>query len=236
MKHLSHWQPIAICIAAIVVALAVWLEPEWVKTDPVPRAETWNAIERQCLGYVAPTTEIVYVNDPTVAQSVLADGSYRKLGFNAGAEKVGLPLWRQAAGSFAENRAVVFLHGRVGADEHENLVALRLSSEGSGDHFRCLIMNWSVLPPTSAAASSRYANREDGIYTFISPDEPLTLYAGQADPTDDSHFTVRYAVRSGTGLIDARLVAGNQLRFSIRDGPAVETEREWRRRYGDAIR
>jgi hypothetical protein len=51
-----------------------------------------------------------------------------------------------------------------------------------------------------------------------------TIYGGQADANDSSHFTIRYEVEEGSGTIDGWLQADDQVRFKIRDGPATYYE------------
>lgn len=49
----------------------------------------------------------------------------------------------------------------------------------------------------------------------------LRIYAGQADPEDETHFTFRYELRGQSGTIDAYLRDGDEIEFRVRDGPAV---------------
>ncbi|HEX4795772.1 MAG TPA: hypothetical protein VH370_18420 [Humisphaera sp.] len=54
------------------------------------------------------------------------------------------------------------------------------------------------------------------------PTQPLKLYAGQADPSDESHFTIDYSTPAGEGVIDGWLVSHNFVNLRIRNGPATE--------------
>ena len=51
-------------------------------------------------------------------------------------------------------------------------------------------------------------------------DEPLTLYAGEPDANDESHFTVGYATSRGRGTIDGWLLSDDTVKLEVRDGPA----------------
>jgi hypothetical protein len=50
----------------------------------------------------------------------------------------------------------------------------------------------------------------------------LRLFAGQPDPNDDSHFTIRYEVDNQPGTIDGWLQADDTIKLQIRDGPATK--------------
>jgi hypothetical protein len=56
---------------------------------------------------------------------------------------------------------------------------------------------------------------------------PVRLYAGQADPTDPSHFTIEYATEKVAGVWDHGVVDGwlrdnDTLALKFRPGPARE--------------
>jgi hypothetical protein len=53
------------------------------------------------------------------------------------------------------------------------------------------------------------------------PTEDLRFYAGQPDPIDPSHFTMRYNLKGQPGIIDAHLNnAGDNITIKVRSGPA----------------
>jgi hypothetical protein len=47
------------------------------------------------------------------------------------------------------------------------------------------------------------------------------FYSGQADPADQTHFTIHYAVNGQGGTLDGRLDRMSQVVLTIRDGPAT---------------
>jgi hypothetical protein len=49
----------------------------------------------------------------------------------------------------------------------------------------------------------------------------VRIFAGQADPADESHFTLTYEVDGHRGLIDGWLDPYDKVRMQVRDGPAV---------------
>ncbi len=50
----------------------------------------------------------------------------------------------------------------------------------------------------------------------------VRFYAGQPDPNDPSHFTIRYEVNDQPGTIDGWLHFGSVVELKVRDGPATQ--------------
>ena len=57
----------------------------------------------------------------------------------------------------------------------------------------------------------------------LPPDQPLKLYAGQPDPNDRTHFTIRYEAAGQEGIIDGWLKDDDTVRLVVRDGPGKGT-------------
>ena len=49
----------------------------------------------------------------------------------------------------------------------------------------------------------------------------MRLYAGQPDPADASHFTIKYEIDHVPGTIDGWLQPDDTVKLQVRDGPAV---------------
>ena len=56
---------------------------------------------------------------------------------------------------------------------------------------------------------------------LLRPDQIMRLYAGQADPTDDVRFTIRYEIDDRPGIIEGKLQANDTATLQIIDGPAA---------------
>jgi hypothetical protein len=54
----------------------------------------------------------------------------------------------------------------------------------------------------------------------------LRFFAGQPEPDDESHFTIRYETTEGSGTIDGWLMPDDSVKFQIRDGPATKPHRK----------
>ena len=88
---------------------------------------------------------------------------------------------------------------------------------GSVSPFRVqVIRRTSAREPLDIRASlSAY-----GFRFIVPPEQPLKLYAGQADLMDASHLTIQYETPAGKGVIDGWLKPDYSVKLSIRDGPA----------------
>jgi hypothetical protein len=51
----------------------------------------------------------------------------------------------------------------------------------------------------------------------VAPDEHLKLLTGQADPTDESHFTIDYETPRGRGTIDGWLMPDDTVKLELRE-------------------
>jgi hypothetical protein len=47
------------------------------------------------------------------------------------------------------------------------------------------------------------------------------MYAGQHDPDDPAHFTIKYEIDNVPGIIDGRLEADDTVTLKILSGPAA---------------
>jgi len=55
----------------------------------------------------------------------------------------------------------------------------------------------------------------------LAPHQVMRIYAGQLDPNDDAHFTIKYEINNVPGTIDGRLEADDTVTLKILDGPAM---------------
>jgi hypothetical protein len=66
-----------------------------------------------------------------------------------------------------------------------------------------------------------YVESDDAFgFKFAVPaSQPLRLYAGQADPRDDSHFTIPFETPSGNQVIDGWLKPDDTISLQVRKTP-----------------
>lgn len=117
----------------------------------------------------------------------------------------------------------VFVHSRQRPDGTERLVALGFDPGGfifgETTPFRTVVLtpaDWNHALPCTASAKAF------GFIFTVPPDQPLKLYAGQADPLDATHFTVEYETPAGKGTVDGYLKDDDSVNLKIRSGPAKQ--------------
>jgi hypothetical protein len=180
--------------------------------------------QRQCLGYAAPADQLVYESDPLAGSALrAADRHYQFIptGWGAPRKPVAtgyLPdCWTRfgkASPGFAiATQPVLFLHELKTRSGQPRLVAVagafnptELPLFISGHDVQVLTIEpgtWKTLPQ----------NRTGGIALSVlsgpQPQPPhLRIYAGQPDPADPSHFTIRYEVDGVEHIVDGWLRDG----------------------------
>jgi hypothetical protein len=171
--------------------------------------------ERQCLNYIAPADAIVYDQVPNGRSPLLSGSS----GFVADVEKDYILGSTTAAIAVADCEThfkelmfhyrppqqppIIFMHDRAALSGRHYLVILR------GDDLSWLhigkfptdfnafgVGNWRDGPWDAGGARSW-----DGPESKPQS-EQIRIYAGQADPVDATHFTVRYVENGKEGLVD----------------------------------
>ena len=55
------------------------------------------------------------------------------------------------------------------------------------------------------------------------PRGTVRIFAGQADPRDESHFTIDFQLPGGSGTIDGRLLANDSVQLLLRAVPTIAT-------------
>ena len=113
-------------------------------------------------------------------------------------------LWsRRRYTSAATRDPVVFQHVMTTASGMGVLVAVQFDARGTNNQ-RQLIATM-LKPGTLSEHPLPY-----GPFVIFDDDatldKPLRLFAGQVDPADDHHFTIRYQNARGSGVLDGRMV------------------------------
>lgn len=124
-------------------------------------------------------------------------------------------------------RTVMFLHGRTTPPGQECLVVLELT--GSADRVPnsgLVERNFSLRAHVIALATPSHPPRELHVsqWSLLGTQSsdflgPFRFYAGQPDPQDPTHFTIRYEYDGQAGVIDGNLQSHGTLTLSVRDGP-----------------
>jgi hypothetical protein len=132
-------------------------------------------------------------------------------------------------------QAFFFLHPRRDAGGPSRLVAVALAQTALGPDGHEVFIGGRVIEKGSPATGiNRYAGEGRLLHIPLLGLQRLRLYAGQPDPADASHFTIRYAIDGVEGMMDGwiREVCPTEavrpgkpsrpwVELKIRDGPGT---------------
>ena len=143
-------------------------------------------------------------------------------------------LWGATCGS----EATVFMHELRNAAGIRRLVLVeRGPNRGFAPIFEYPFgLDVSVFEPATWSSGLKRMNTAYGVDWNGPATDPSTkglrFYAGQLDPADAGHFTIRYDLEGKSGVIDGRLNdAGDDVKITVRSGPGTAL-RLGRRRWG----
>ena len=220
-----------LALSAVVLGAAAWA----VRSGPdALRRWQWSRLYRQCATHSAPADQVVYEQDPAAAAALLRRKDFVALPALVRPEEPAagraVPEWenlRRLAGFSPTARpvAVLFLHRMRAGRSSECFVWVAFTGVSDGYpefDFDCMEFGPDAAPGTGG---------KDGILgRQFAPglkDRSLRFYAGQADPSDPSHFTIAYEMTGGRGTIDGWLkdhADSVWLELNVRNGPAAVTE------------
>ena len=78
------------------------------------------------------------------------------------------------------------------------------------------------MPATPISSAELSGNASDISLPFAVADKHLRIYAGQPDPADPAHFTIRYALDGLQGTMEGRVEGSAGIRITVKDGPAIQ--------------
>jgi hypothetical protein len=227
---------------SLLIAVAAW---QW-------GGIVWNQLpilfwQRQCMRYSASPDQVVYEEDPGEVQKLLARGYVRyKLSrgalpdptpvksFAAAAE---LPTcWKRLTEMVPPRNpqqavtsgAILFLHERTSPRGNRRLVCVRYYAETysftprfiegyNTDENVITPGTWSTLPTWTA-----HPMMIDVLSSFPRHPPRVRMFAGQADPDDPAHFTIRYQMWGKEDVLDGRLDDSDGITLTPRKMPRNE--------------
>jgi hypothetical protein len=153
-------------------------------------------VERKCLHYKAPPSEVVYESDPAAAQLLLSQGKgYTTAGDGAAAYTP--QCWKEFGYPSPES-SLLFLHV-LESKSGERLVGVELRRSRSGFLLGVRLYDYNGLtisPPSDFFYPLPIGSPES---------KALRFYAGQLDPDDASRFSIRYTHDGKDGAIHGQL-------------------------------
>jgi hypothetical protein len=168
-----------------------------------------------CMNYCAPADQVVFDSDPAHATALANHPNFVISGGCAfrRSPKDWQPLKVTPAWMPPTPQAVIFLHERRAAGGTPRLVVIERDAGPD-----CLAFSASVFEP--AGVSRPLTAVPFGMSSDVgdtSTHADTRFFAGQPDPADPSHFTIRYVRAGATHLIDGYLLADNSIILTQRD-------------------
>jgi len=228
-------------LAFVLLGMAVW------QCGPlVWRQVQLRYYEHECLIYAPPPDQVVYEEEPAAAAKLLANGSdydpfrwhVRELAvaeMPAPAASRRLPAYQSfealnqtimAVPGGTAYESVLFLHERTTSKGERRLVRITLIATPfsfwafviDGDRYES--QNWTQANRDSfiEPLETRGKNSPTPSPWPLHPPN-LRIYAGQADPNDASHFTIRYQAWGQQDVMDGYLINNDTVTLKPRNPP-----------------
>jgi hypothetical protein len=191
--------------------------------------EAWRSHE--CLTYTRPANTVAFAMERTTESfsKDFPDGSrvtqWRPLQLLHEYEIYHSDVVSGMLGPYAHS--LLFLHERTGPGGNIREICVQYrklqdpNNVWAGDVG--VKLRWFSSPvgigSSNAVSSFSPANTELNI---LLPGKKSRLFFGQPDPSDASHFTIKYEMDDKPGMIDGWLQSDDTVKLQIRDGPAAE--------------
>jgi hypothetical protein len=200
--------------------------------------------QHRCLTLSLPADRVVYDEDPDAAAELFRSGdvefvniAHRVSPARMAGHRPGCLTKFMAAGwgpgTFTATDAVIILHEMRSRTGVVRLVLVERGLEDTQPLYAPFELRPTVIEPAGwwrggPTVMTPTANRLGPIDIASSILKParIRMFAGQIDPGDAAHFTIRYEMDEeaggrGAGTIDGRLSDdGSHVTMTVRDGPA----------------
>jgi hypothetical protein len=197
-----------------VVAIIVFSGWFWVPR--VARRFEVLYYQRLCLAHAAPPTLVAIEPDPAKAKALVALGTHIG-GMSGEAAYVFDPL----AAAYNTNGDCVFLHSRRKPTGGEvRLVVVDIVKINDATQLNATSIKPATLVSNARSVAVKFHAMPPGP-SYPRFDYPR-LYAGQVDPADDSHFTIKYEYSDRSGTIDGWLRDDDSVVLEPRDEAAAD--------------
>jgi len=187
--------------------------------------------QRQCMNYSAPPDQVVFDESPTATALIDSDLQYARLKLLR--DTYAPEPRKTVAAAFAPvclkrftsvipsiytpqllpipDGAVLFLHERTTTSGRKALVTITYCPQDMGHTFQQRFTNLycsslGAFAFRTSPAVNRPGLGEDIVPPEYVPSPNLRIFAGQVDPADESHFTIRYEMWGQSDVMDGWLV------------------------------
>ena len=220
-RHLSRKWIIRTAIILALVACIALLIRNWPAIST--RVAYWR-VQRRCLLYTAPPDQVVFSTRSAEAKAmqhrpggyhgVYIPGRFDIAGFEPPELTRFIRFDHQVLYDTPRHN-VAFMHERTSPAGHRRLIIISADATGGGRIFGF----WrTVLEPVPMFSGRRHSFGAMMPGMFES-DGDFRVFAGQVDPNDASHFTIRFELAGQPGLIDGRLKDNDRIVLTVREGP-----------------
>jgi hypothetical protein len=220
----------ALRIASLFILLASaatsprWVPPAWHRAQLIYH-------QRQCLNYSAPPDQIVYDSDHPGSGGAfefpVCLKNFEKMVPMAG-PSTGPLGWQSVSGrAFSNTPYISFLHQRKSKGGTVRLVVMGDPVEDFDwyDTYTPIGL-WGKSGSTQNFADFAHPALLDPFFVgplFNLKAHRLRVYAGQADPNDESHFTIAYKVNDLPDVIDGYLQDDGSVKIAFRGGASIHS-------------
>ena len=173
--------------------------------------------QRRCFNYRASPQQIVYEEDQVSARKLLDASGYRPLRVGSLTFAIFRPRLGRSVEHLFENPSatMLFMHERASPNGRKCLVTVEYRVDtyfGSAAEYYCRVWSpdWSKTTPLLSSNVRPYpaVRRDQSV--------PLQFYAGQPDPADPTHFTIRYTMGEKQGVIHGFVKDTGNGEFDVR--------------------
>lgn len=244
LRRLIRLTPLAIVLLTVASAVLISLQWPWLWYGSRDEYQ-WH----RWLRFTMPPTKVVYEEDPMKAASLQTLPPYPNSAYfgERGSTSGTWKDYRSRRGGppviyfppsiqklSIQRMGLGFLHERSNSHSPRSLIWVQLGWRSQRPP------NWDDskgLPPrTEVFLAGRRCTHDECVppdsmldvrlnwnYLRIPlrPDQIMRIYAGQPDPDDAAHFTIKYEIDNLPGTIDGRLEADDTVTLKILDGPAA---------------
>jgi hypothetical protein len=225
-------------VLALVVAVVGWRYGPW----GWGRGKLLYA-QHRCLAYSPPADLVVFESEQARARELLKRAGYTAIPMYtltwgrqsppltaAGYRPPPLADFEGLLGGPFTSGAcgILFMHEMRDKAGNRRLVICFRDANAMGPLFATFGI-WATVwdpatlraPPRPTPKRNAYGWDYDGPGWDL-PGKNLRFYAGQIDPADAGHFTIRYEMDAQEGIVDGRLNAdGDDVEITVRSGPAA---------------
>jgi hypothetical protein len=138
-------------------------------------------------------------------------------------------LFARGWGGTGAPGAIIFLHERISPAGHRRLLCVSYGPDPTTfqpEFIAGFDYDASAATPATLTKPPSFAQRAyaiDVLSAYVRTPPLVRVYAGQPDPTDPAHFTIRYKIWGKEDTLDGRLQDDDQITLTPRHSPQWPT-------------